>query len=194
MRERVSERVSWDLGGHRSRVRQPALNWEQDGSCHSNYQRNRGQVAVGKMQFNQNHGRKMQKDGPYNWGLYKQATSYFFTNYPDDWSYDEMWRTFLRYGRVYDIYASNRKSKNGSRFGFVRFLGVKDKKELESKLDQIWVGGWKLWVNRPRYDEQQKEGGVKKSFRGAMTVTQNRSFAEVVKGTQGNNTEEEQNK
>ncbi|GKV31169.1 hypothetical protein SLEP1_g39893 [Rubroshorea leprosula] len=161
MRERVSERGRRDLGGHRSRAGQPALNWEQDGSRHSIYQRNRGKVEERKVQLNQNQGRKMQKDGPYNWGLYKQATSYFFTNYPDDWSHDEMWRTFLRHGRVYDIYAPNRKSKNGS---------------------------------RPRYDEEKKEVGEKKSRREAKTVIQNKSFAEVVKGIQRSNTEEEQSK
>ncbi|GKV26629.1 hypothetical protein SLEP1_g35894 [Rubroshorea leprosula] len=101
---------------------------------------------------------------------------------------------FLRYGRVYDIYAPNRKSKNGSIFGFVRFLGVKDKKELERNLDQIWVGGWKLWVNRPRYDEEKKEVGEKKSSKGTVTVVQNRSFAKVVKGIQGSNADEEQSK
>ncbi|GKV51818.1 hypothetical protein SLEP1_g58442 [Rubroshorea leprosula] len=95
---------------------------------------------------------------------------------------------------VYDIYAPNRKSKNGSRFGFVRFLGVIDKKELERKLDQIWAEGWKLWVNRPRYDEEKKEVWEKKSSRGTMTVVQSKSYTEEVKGIQGSNADEEQSK
>ncbi|GKV09171.1 hypothetical protein SLEP1_g20713 [Rubroshorea leprosula] len=95
-----------------------------------------------------------------------------------------MWSTFLKFGRVYDIYSPSRRSRNGSRFGFVRFLGVTDKKELERKLDQIRVGDQKLWVNMPRYDVEKKEVGVKRKSCGMVNVDQNRSYAEVVKGTQ----------
>ncbi|GLT47664.1 hypothetical protein SLA2020_213400 [Shorea laevis] len=93
----------------------------------------------------------------YDRGVYKQATSYFFTNFPEDWSYAKMWRTFLTFGRVFDIYSPSRKSRNGSKFGFVRFLDVKNKKELERQLDQIHIKGCKLWVNIPRYEEEKKE-------------------------------------
>ncbi|GKU93946.1 hypothetical protein SLEP1_g7495 [Rubroshorea leprosula] len=159
MRERGRERVRRDRGGHRSRARQMALIWEQGGSRRRCYQRNRDPSDLGKTRDDQYQGRKMQRGGPYNWGLYKQATTFFFTNVPDDWSYEGMWSTFLKFGRVYDIYSPNRRSRNGSRFGFVRFLGVTDKKELERKLDQIRVGDQKLWVNMPKYDAEKHEGG-----------------------------------
>ncbi|GKV49208.1 hypothetical protein SLEP1_g55970 [Rubroshorea leprosula] len=120
----------------------------------------------------------------FNWGLFKQATPYFFTNFPEEWCYADMWGTFLKYGRVFDIYYPNRKSRNGGRFGFVRFLDVKDKRELERQLDQIWVGDRKLWVNYPRYEnsQNQKQGGDLRVNQGAHLRSQNRSYAEVVKG------------
>ncbi|GKU91159.1 hypothetical protein SLEP1_g5069 [Rubroshorea leprosula] len=95
-----------------------------------------------------------------------------------------MWGTFLKYGRVFDIYCPNRKSRNGGRFGFVRFLDVKDKRELERQLDQIWVGNRKLWVNYPRYEnsQNQNQGGEFRVIQGAHLRSQNRSYAEVVKG------------
>ncbi|GKV33853.1 hypothetical protein SLEP1_g42303 [Rubroshorea leprosula] len=97
-----------------------------------------------------------------------------------------MWRTFLEFGRVYDIYSPNRKSRNGSKFGFVRFLDVKNKKELERHLDQIWIGGRKLWVNIPRYNEEMNEKGEKRNKQVLETRTQYRSYAEVV-NDQGKN-------
>ncbi|GLU02748.1 hypothetical protein SLE2022_199860 [Rubroshorea leprosula] len=184
MRERGRERASWERGGHRSRARQTALIWEQGGSRRRSYQRNREPSDLGKTRDDQYQGRKMQRDGPYNWGLYKQATTFFFTNVPDDWSYEGMWSTFLKFGRVYDIYSPNRRSRNGSRFGFVRYLGVTDKKELERKLDQIRVGDQKLWVNMPKYDAEKQVDGVKRKSFGMTKVDQKRSYAEVVKGRQ----------
>ncbi|GLU08672.1 hypothetical protein SLE2022_255710 [Rubroshorea leprosula] len=126
--------------------------------------------------------RSRQKGGSYDWGLYNQATPYFFTNFPEDWSYEEMWRTFLKYGRVYAIYSPNRKSRNGNKFGFVKFLDVKDTRELERNLDQIWIRGRKLWVNLPRYEDGKIEKTGSRYRKFAEPTIQNRSYAEVVKG------------
>ncbi|GKV43652.1 hypothetical protein SLEP1_g50916 [Rubroshorea leprosula] len=93
-----------------------------------------------------------------------------------------MWNTILKYGRVYDIYSPNRKSRNGGRFGFVRFFNVKDKKKLEKQLDQIWVGEKKLWVNTPKYEDEQR---IDRGWRSSQTMElalQIRSYAEVVRG------------
>ncbi|GKV02944.1 hypothetical protein SLEP1_g15318 [Rubroshorea leprosula] len=109
-------------------------------------------------QIDQDQLQRRRLGDSYDWGLYKQATPYFFTNFPEEWTQEDMWRTFVKFGRVFDNYSPPRRSRNGSRFGFVRFLGVKDRKELERKLDNIWIGDHKLWVNYPRYnDTQQKE-------------------------------------
>ncbi|GKU93948.1 hypothetical protein SLEP1_g7497 [Rubroshorea leprosula] len=115
-------------------------------------------------------------------GSYEQATPFFFTNFPEDWSYAEMWRTFLKFGRVYDIYCPKRKSRNGTKFGFVRFLDVKNSKELEKNLDQIWIRGRKLWVNLPRFEEGKSAELGSRYCHIAEPKNHNRSYAEVVKG------------
>ncbi|GLU09054.1 hypothetical protein SLE2022_259320 [Rubroshorea leprosula] len=100
-----------------------------------------------------------------------------------------MWRTFLKFGRVYDIYNPNRKSRNEARFGFVRFLNVQDKRELERQLDQIWIGDWKLWVNSPRYDDVKKEEKKEGKRQGLIPKYQSRSYAEVLRGNGAGNVE-----
>ncbi|GKU93443.1 hypothetical protein SLEP1_g7038 [Rubroshorea leprosula] len=153
----MRERVRRKQGGHSSLANRMTLNREHEETRGRSPQRGLELVKQRRVQDVKHQDWKTQKHGMYNWDLYKQATPYFFTNCPDDWSYEDMWKTFLKFGRVYDIYSPNRKSKNGGRFGFVRFLGVSDRNELERQLDQIWIGGQKLWVNRPRFDEGKKE-------------------------------------
>lgn len=65
----------------------------------------------------------------------EQETSFFVSNIPDRPSKSEFRRIFMPFGRLSDIYSGGNKSKAGKKFGFIRFMGVKDVKALESKLN-----------------------------------------------------------
>ncbi|GKV29210.1 hypothetical protein SLEP1_g38156 [Rubroshorea leprosula] len=184
MRERGRARERG--GDRRGRERRTVQSIEHARSSGRFQQRWTESVKQRRTDCGQDQHQKQRIGGAYDRGLYKQATPYFFTNFPDDWCYADMWRIFLKFGRVFDIYCPNRRSRNGGRFGFVRFLDVKDKRDLERQLDQIWVGDRKLWVNYPRYEssQNQKQGGEYRANQGAHIRTQNRSYAEVVKGYQ----------
>ncbi|GKV32831.1 hypothetical protein SLEP1_g41401 [Rubroshorea leprosula] len=125
-------------GDRRGRERRTVQSIEHVRSNRRFQQRWTETVEQRRTDYAQEQQQKQRIGGTYDRGLYKQATPYFFTNFPDEWCYADMWRTFLKFGRVFDIYCPNRKSRNGGRFGFVRFLDVKDKRELERQLDQIW--------------------------------------------------------
>ena len=63
-----------------------------------------------------------------------------------------------------EIFISKHRNKGGRRYGFVRFKGVSDKRRLERQLDNIIVGGLKLYVNVPKYGrgkERYEESRVK---------------------------------
>ena len=63
-----------------------------------------------------------------------------------------------------DVFISNRLNIKKQRFGFVRFLGVQNVRELEHHLNTIWIGSWKLYANRPKYNrttETRKEWNAK---------------------------------
>ncbi|GKV12840.1 hypothetical protein SLEP1_g23934 [Rubroshorea leprosula] len=128
---------------------------------------------------------KMLGDWGYDKGTYRQATAFFFTNFPEEWSYTDMWSTFRKFGRVIAIYSPTRGNKSGSRFGFVRFLDVKNEKDLERQLDQIRIEGRKIWVNVAKYPEEKV--AMKEISRTAPTVNtiQDRSYADVVGGRVG---------
>ncbi|GKV45281.1 hypothetical protein SLEP1_g52387 [Rubroshorea leprosula] len=124
-------------------------------------------------------------DRGYDVGMFKQATAFFFTNIPNDWSYSKMWAEFAKFGRVFAIYSPSRRRRNGRRFDFIRYLNVKDEKELERKLDQIRIRGHKIWVNIAKYPtEEVKERETRRIVTTNM-VAAGKSYADVVKGKLG---------
>lgn len=50
-----------------------------------------------------------------------------------------------------DVFVSKKKNKEGKAFGFVRFKEVGYPLELERRLDQIWIGTYKLRANCTRF-------------------------------------------
>ncbi|GJW41233.1 nucleotide-binding alpha-beta plait domain-containing protein [Tanacetum coccineum] len=56
----------------------------------------------------------------------KISSSIFVTNFPDNFSAKELWKACSQYGSVVDSFIPNRRSTNGKRFGFIRFIKVVD--------------------------------------------------------------------
>ncbi|GKV44022.1 hypothetical protein SLEP1_g51253 [Rubroshorea leprosula] len=166
-------RASFDGGGTRGKG--TTQHWERFEHRGKNRLAYEGNVARG------NRSRK-----PDIWGydrrVYNQATVFFFTNFSEDWSHESMWRTFHKYGRVLDIYSPMRKSTMGSRFGFVRYLDVRNEWELELQLDQIRVGEYKIWVNRPRFTENESHKRANAGHVELGKAGVQRTYAEAVKG------------
>lgn len=54
-----------------------------------------------------------------------------------------------------EIFISKQRNKNGRKYGFARFKGVKDVYSLERQLDNIILGGLKLYVNIPKYGREK---------------------------------------
>ncbi|GJZ65154.1 nucleotide-binding alpha-beta plait domain-containing protein [Tanacetum coccineum] len=79
------------------------------------------------------------------------STSIFFTNFPEHFSFRDLWRACQVYGRVVDAYIPNRRSKTDTRFGFVRFIQVKDVDHLVRNLCTIWVDRLRLHANVARF-------------------------------------------
>ncbi|GKV29201.1 hypothetical protein SLEP1_g38147 [Rubroshorea leprosula] len=185
VRERGSERGWAPDSRRRSRTRWTALGREFSRSRGRSRQRRSAAAWQRDQNMYQNHS--TYKEGGYDRGIYKQATAFFFTNFPKEWNYEDMWKTFGKYGRIFAIYSPERRSRNGGRFGFVRFLDVKNSKDLERQLDQIRVEGRKIWVNLAKYPEEERPRQKHQVGLNTATIDQERTFADVVKGKQGVN-------
>nr|GEV36108.1 RNA-directed DNA polymerase, eukaryota, reverse transcriptase zinc-binding domain protein [Tanacetum cinerariifolium] len=106
----------------------------------------------------------------------------------------DLWNACKQYGYVVDAFIPDRKSKDGKRFGFIRFIKVFDVERLVSNLCTIWIGKHNLHANvvrfhRPSLDknrddwqrngENQKKVPVANKFSGFRD--ESRSYAFIVK-------------
>lgn len=83
-------------------------------------------------------------------------TSFYLTNFPNEFQEMDLWKLFQCWGRVLDVIVFRKLNARKQRIGFVRFHGVRDAITLERQLDSIWIGTWKLQTNIPKYRRQEK--------------------------------------
>jgi RNA recognition motif-containing protein len=92
--------------------------------------------------------------------LNKEATSFFFTNFPEETLVVDLWRVFARFGRIGEVYVPNKVDKRGRRFGFAKFLEVNNVEELSKRMEDVWCGSFKLRVNLSRFGRASNQKQV----------------------------------
>ncbi|WJX31250.1 hypothetical protein P8452_19697 [Trifolium repens] len=88
------------------------------------------------------------------------STSFFFTNFPEEVGWGDLWKLFAKYGSVCDVFIPKKVDKWGRRFGFVKFKEVKEVEALSKKLEDVWWEKYKLRINRARFGKGEKPGVV----------------------------------
>ena len=66
-------------------------------------------------------------------------TTFLFSNFPNGYGEQDMFKVFQKWARVREVFISRRPNKWGRRFGFVRFLDVRNVGRLERELDQVYI-------------------------------------------------------
>ncbi|GKC85849.1 nucleotide-binding alpha-beta plait domain-containing protein, partial [Tanacetum coccineum] len=95
------------------------------------------------------------------------STSVYVTNFLDMVFAKKLSIACNQYGHVVDSFIPNKRSKNGKRFGFVRFINVYNEERLVNNLCTVWIDRHKLHANIARFQRPavKKLGdGEKKSF------------------------------
>ncbi|MCH82611.1 RNA recognition motif, partial [Trifolium medium] len=82
----------------------------------------------------------------------KQITTFFVTNFPEDVTTDDLWTTFARYWKVGEVYIPKKRDKFDRRFGFARFVEVRDAQKLLERIEGTWIGTYKLRANLSRFN------------------------------------------
>ncbi|GKV49618.1 hypothetical protein SLEP1_g56359 [Rubroshorea leprosula] len=119
------------------------------------------------------------------------STTFFFYNFPEEMEAKFLWNSFQMYDKVVDVYLPSKRDKRGKRYGFVRLTGVKDVIQMERRLNEIWIGSYKIRVKIAN-DRQRKEStprkveGVFKANGSTCSmyrlVQPGHSYAQAVKG------------
>jgi RNA recognition motif-containing protein len=91
----------------------------------------------------------------------KISTSFFFTNFPEDLGWGDLWKLFSKYGSVCDVFIPKKMDKWERKFGFVKFKETKDYEveALCNKLVDVWWDTFKLRINNARFDKWEEKGG-----------------------------------
>ncbi|KAK2406704.1 serine/arginine-rich splicing factor SC35 protein [Trifolium repens] len=85
------------------------------------------------------------------------STSFFFTNFPEELGWGDLWKLFAKFGSVCDVFIPKKMDKWGRKFGFVKFLGVREVETLCEKLQEVWWENYKLKVNKARFRKGDKK-------------------------------------
>lgn len=83
-------------------------------------------------------------------------------------------KIFDKYGKVRDIFISNKKNKGGKRFGFVRFLDVVNAVQLEKRLETICIGDVNMEINLPKFEKDKYL--YKRSISGGNSDLKHQSY------------------
>lgn len=118
-----------------------------------------------------------------------KAVTFYFQNFPPDWSEAALWKTFRRYGAVVDVYGAKNLNRHKKMFGFVRFIRIPDVLSFEMRLNGIYIGAQKVDVNVAKFG--RKEFTYRSKLQGWQSrpgtpqtsyLRGNKSFADAVKG------------
>nr|GEU83095.1 RNA-directed DNA polymerase, eukaryota [Tanacetum cinerariifolium] len=95
-------------------------------------------------------------DNPFVKDVEKSATSFYVTNFPNSLDAKNLWKEFQPIGRMVDAYIANKRSKQGKRFGFVKFLGVHNEVDFEKSLSNVWIESYHVFVSVAKYQRNPK--------------------------------------
>ncbi|KAJ9565542.1 hypothetical protein OSB04_001508 [Centaurea solstitialis] len=118
------------------------------------------------------------------------ATSFYFTNFPEHENESSLWKTFKVLGEVVDLYIARKRNGWGKRFGFVRFLKVRNLSELEKNINGIWIGSFRIHANIARFGRSKRKEVSKVEIKhpdgllakhSGKVLERRHSYAEVVK-------------
>ncbi|XP_071686841.1 uncharacterized protein [Rutidosis leptorrhynchoides] len=133
-----------------------------------------------------------------------QSSTFFVTNLPEGMDRRRLWFVCQSYGSITDSHVAFKHSKQGKRFGFIRFNDVKDEKNFARLLSTIKVDNMSLFATVARFNKESnpnpcnprsegsktKTNAASKSFSGGSGDSSNpkgkNSFANTVKGINPN--------
>ncbi|KAD4385870.1 hypothetical protein E3N88_26039 [Mikania micrantha] len=82
----------------------------------------------------------------------KNVTTFYVSNIPNACKHTDLHGLFSSFGEIADVYVAGRKDKSGCYFGFVRFINVRDKNQLEMELKDLKIMNAVLSINLAKYD------------------------------------------
>ncbi|PPD86507.1 hypothetical protein GOBAR_DD16565 [Gossypium barbadense] len=80
----------------------------------------------------------------------------FVYNIPMSMHWKGLWALFRYHENIIDAFILEKKSKNGKRFGFVRFSKILDAQRAISRINGFVIMGSKIWVKMAKFNGKRK--------------------------------------
>jgi hypothetical protein len=103
-----------------------------------------------------------------------RTTTYFITNFPEDATVVEIWELLARYWKLGEVYIPAKRDKYSKRFGFARFVDVENSQKLLKKIEETWMGTYKIRANLSKF--KRGDGAVGRLNNQTGDQKQNRSL------------------
>ncbi|CAK8535026.1 unnamed protein product [Lathyrus sativus] len=81
------------------------------------------------------------------------------------------------FGDIDEVVILNKRDVRGKRYDFVRFFNVENVRILAMKLENIFIGKKKLFVNIPRFQRKQGGGPIREKARDREDAYDKREFS-----------------
>ncbi|GJY55727.1 nucleotide-binding alpha-beta plait domain-containing protein [Tanacetum coccineum] len=114
------------------------------------------------------------------------STSIYVSNFPESFFAKDLFHSCKQYGHVVDTFIPSKRSKDGKRFGFVRFINVFNVERLVSNLSTIWVDRFKFHANIARFHRAPMNNNkvlTEKKFGSNRNINNVRAKEGVVTGS-----------
>ena len=113
----------------------------------------------------------------------EDTVKFYVSNFPDKCSGKDLDDLLKEFGEITKIYIARKRDREGRRFGFVTFGGVRDKADLERSMRNLWLGSFKLRINVARFVGEQGEARSTEDNRSK--ADDNRKKADTTKEQKG---------
>ncbi|KAJ4823262.1 hypothetical protein Tsubulata_022733 [Turnera subulata] len=110
------------------------------------------------------------------------AVNLYVESIREDWEPADIYRIMSKYGEVMDVSVPAKRARNGRRFCFVRFRGVKNLQRLLSDVNRVQVDQGCVRANIAKGRNRTVESSPSRPFRRVLRKAE-RSYANVVNPT-----------
>lgn len=110
------------------------------------------------------------------------TTRFFFTQILDEFGVKDMYYDFKEFADIAEIVIPNKNDVRGMRYGFVYFFNVQNERILATKLENIFNGKNRIFVNLPRFPRKNQDGGLWKSYKDGESNGGSLLIEDLIKG------------
>ncbi|GAU30969.1 hypothetical protein TSUD_63800 [Trifolium subterraneum] len=118
----------------------------------------------------------------------KRYVSFYFTNFPAQFSNFYLRKGFEVCGILEDVFVANKRNRFGEPYGFVKFSNVRDITKMTKALNDVWFGHFRVRAKVAKFERNDvgKDGRLQKEKVGLLKDSVVKMKKDVIHNPRGN--------